>query len=353
MTSQPSDVLTGLSLDHVTFYVDDVAAAARRMKLGYGFDVYATAGPSDHPSAVAVGANQIRLVLAGERAGGDAVAAYLAQHGDGIGDIAMRTADAAAAFAEAVSRGAKPVKQPSENDGVVTATIAAFGDVTHTFVQRQPGVSEHHLAGLVPVSGMSTWDRDLSVMDHFAVCVPDGQLTQTEEFYQDVLGFRTVFTEYVAIGTQAMDSLVVQNADRTVTFTVIAPDTRRDPGQIDEFLKNHGGPGVQHLALSTADIVRTVHDLAAAGVRFLSAPNAYYDLLADRIEVTRHPVDALRELGVLVDQDHGGQLFQIFGRSAHPRGTFFFEIIERLGARTFGSNNIKALYEALEVEMTQ
>jgi 4-hydroxymandelate synthase len=152
------------------------------------------------------------------------------------------------------------------------------------------------------------------------------------------------------VGDQAMNSKVVQSRSREVTLTLIEPDTSRTPGQIDRFLKNHGGPGVQHVAFRSLNIVRSVRTMRSNGAEFLKTPSAYYRLLADRLELSRYTAADLGELGILADEDHAGQLFQIFTRSTHPRGTVFVEVIERLGATTFGSGNIRALYEAVEAE---
>lgn len=171
--------------------------------------------------------------------------------------------------------------------------------------------------------------------------------------YQETLGFKEIFEERIVVGSQAMLSKVVQSCKGDITFTIIQPDPEADPGQIDEFLKNHGGAGVQHIAFSSHDAVGSVRALNRAGVDFLKTPGTYYQLLAQRVELMRHGLESLREWNLLVDEDHGGQLFQIFTRSTHPRRTLFFEVIERLGAETFGSSNIKALYEAVELERLQ
>jgi 4-hydroxymandelate synthase len=149
-----------------------------------------------------------------------------------------------------------------------------------------------------------------------------------------------------------MESTVVQSRSGAVTLTLIEPDESAAPGQIDEFLKSHQGPGVQHVAFSTRDAVRAVRILGRRGVAFLTTPPAYYDLLRERVHLPDSKVESLRATSVLVDEDHDGQLFQIFTASTHPRHTLFFEVIERQGARTFGSANIKALYEAVERERT-
>ncbi len=167
-------------------------------------------------------------------------------------------------------------------------------------------------------------------------------------FCEAALGMHRIFGEYIEVGEQAMDSSVVQSASGEVTFTLIEPDTSRRSGQIDTFLADHDGAGVQHLAFRTGDIAAAVRSARDRGVAFLTTPGTYYDALAERLGATAIPVETLRELDVLVDQDHGGQLFQIFARSTHPRRTYFVELIERQGAGTFGTANIKALYEAVE-----
>lgn len=240
---------------------------------------------------------------------------------------------------------------PQTRDGITTATIVGFGDVVHTFVQRAFDVDDARLPGLTPESGTAGGETTgLLAVDHFAVCLEAGQLEPTVQFYCDVLDFQMIFTEHIVVGAQAMNSKVVQSRSGGVTLTLIEPDLTREPGQIDQFVKNHAGAGVQHIAFTAEDIVRAVDLLRSRGVEFLSTPAAYYRLLAARLELDRHSLDDLRRLDLLADSDHDGQLFQIFARSTHPRRTFFFEVIERLGATTFGSGNIRTLYEAVEQE---
>ncbi|GGV12623.1 VOC family protein [Streptomyces spectabilis] len=211
-------------------------------------------------------------------------------------------------------------------------------------------------AGFVPVPGAgdgSTEGVGLVEVDRVAVCLEAGDLDATALFYRRALGFQEVFQERIVVGDQAMESKVVRSAvTGAVTLTLVEPDPRAKAGQIDEFLKSHHGPGVQHLAFSGDDAVRAVRTLAARGVTFLKTPGTYYDLLGERIGLRTHALDELRATNLLVDEDHGGRLFQIFTASAHPRDTLFHEVIERQGARTFGSANIKALYEAVELERT-
>ncbi|GIH67785.1 4-hydroxyphenylpyruvate dioxygenase [Sphaerimonospora thailandensis] len=353
-------IFQDLLVDHVEFYVADLAAQTDWFTGGLGFGVYADTEPDASGKAPAtrsagVGRGEIRLVLTEPLTADHPAAAYVARHGDGVADIALRVADAAAAYREAVRRGARPVSPPARHGDVVTATIMGFGDVAHTFVQRLGGADARTLPGLRPLVGPlvgagTAFDSGLAEVDHFAVCVEAGQIEAVTRFYQKILDFDMIFSERIAVGSQAMTTQVVQSRSGAVTFTLVEPDVSLDAGHIDEFLKEHGGAGVQHMALTTHDIVTAVDRLGHAGVEFLSTPDAYYDLLSERARSARHPVGELRRIGVLVDEDHDGHLYQIFTRSVHPRGTFFLEVIERLGARSFGSGNIAALYQAVELQ---
>ncbi|MFE9437363.1 4-hydroxyphenylpyruvate dioxygenase [Streptomyces sp. NPDC006640] len=350
MANSNVSIFDELSIDHVEFYVHDMAVAAAQFTDSYGFEIYGASETADSDEtirSVALGKHQIRLVLTTARGADHPAAAYVEQHGDGVANIALTTSDAAGAFTEAVRRGAAAVAEPAERDGLVTASIRGFGDVIHTFVQRPALADARTLPGFsaVPEKG-ARFDSGLGGIDHFAVCLEAGQLASIVEFYEKVLDFRMIFEERIVVGSQAMDSKVVQSRSGSVTLTLIEPDTSLDPGQIDKFLKNHGGAGVQHIAFTADNIVESVGLLKSVGVSFLSTPDAYYRLLS--VDLAKHSVSRLRELDVLVDEDHDGQLFQIFTASVHPLGTFFMEVIERLGARTFGSGNIKALYEAVE-----
>jgi 4-hydroxymandelate synthase len=345
-------VFDELYVDHVGLAVGDVAAATEQWLDRYGLSVYARSTDPVSVRTVAVGARNIRLVLTEANGSDHPAAAYVERHGDGVSDIAMSTPDAAATFTAAVRAGARPVSGPVEVDGVVTAAISGFGDVVHTFVQRTGGADSRVLPGLRPITGPDAApaepDDGLHTIDHFAVCVEAGQLGTTVEFYETVLGFETVFTERIVLGRQAMDSTVVQSRSGSVTFTVIEPDVSTEPGQIDQFVKDHGGAGVQHIAFTTDDIVRDVDRLERNGITFLATPGTYYDQLPGRLDFVPYTLERLRALNILVDQDQDGQLLQIFTKTTHPRGTLFYEVIERQGARTFGGGNIKALYSAVE-----
>jgi 4-hydroxymandelate synthase len=350
MTTQRPQPFDDLQVDHIEFYVTDLSATTSWLVDGYGFSVFAAADEAVDVRSAGLRQGEIELVLTQPTVDDHPATAYVGRHGDGVADIALRVADATAAFETAVARGARPVSAPARHGDTLTATIMGFGDVAHTFVQRTPAA---RLPWLNEAPGVQGTGAGLLAVDHFAVCVEADQLDSTVEFYESVLDFDMIFTERIIVGTQAMNSKVVQSRSGAVTLTIIEPDTSRDPGQIDGFLKNHGGAGVQHVAFVTEDIIDAVGSISATGVEFLRTPPTYYQLLAERVELTRHTTEDLRQLNVLVDEDADGQLFQIFAKSTHPKNTFFLEVIERFGARTFGSGNIKSLYEAVELQRAQ
>ncbi|MFK0248227.1 4-hydroxyphenylpyruvate dioxygenase [Amycolatopsis azurea] len=332
-------------IEYVEMYVANLEVAASGWMDKYGFSVSATDRSADHRS-VTLRHAEITLVLTEPLSDRHPGATYLQTHGEGVADIALRTPDVAAAFEAAVKGGAEAVREPEKRaDSVVTATVSGFGDVVHTLIQRD--VSEES-----PEAFRGRGGVDLNLIDHFAVCLNAGDLGPTVAFYERALGFKQIFEEHIVVGSQAMNSTVVQSLSGAVTLTLIEPDKTADPGQIDDFIKEHHGAGIQHIAFTSPDAVRAVKELSARGVEFLKTPDTYYDLLGERIELETHSLDDLRETKLLADEDHGGQLFQIFTASTHPRKTIFFEIIERQGAGTFGSSNIKALYEAVELERT-
>ncbi|WP_369217421.1 4-hydroxyphenylpyruvate dioxygenase [Streptomyces flavofungini] len=342
--------LSDLSLDHVEMYVEDVEAAAASWVDGYGFTVVGTGSFADH-RGIALRHGRITLVLTQATSDEHPASAYVLDHGDGVADIALRSTDADAAFRAALDRGAVAHRRARAGQG---AAVRGFGDVVHTLVQRAPGEGPGLPAGYVPApASLAPDDVGLLDLDHVAVCLPAGDLGPTVGHYLRALGFRDIFEERIVVGAQAMESRVVQSASGTVTLTLIEPDPEAATGQIDEFLKSHHGAGVQHLAFSSRDAVRSVRSLTERGVGFLRTPSSYYDLLGERIDLGAERLAALRETHVLADEDHDGRLFQIFTASAHPRQTLFFEVIERQGAATFGSANIKALYEAVELERTK
>ena len=352
MSSTPDRSAAGVGLDHVELYVGDAEKYAASLVDQYAFRIVART-PEDHAAdrvSVAVRHGEILLVLTQALRDSHPAAEYVRRHGDGVARIALRTGDVATYFAEAIARGAHAIAGPSTMDGTTVATLRGFGDTNHTLVERSQE-DDWCPPGLHPTDpGSADGELGLLRVDHFAVCVATGQLDSCVKYYQAAFGFQEIFEEHIVVGAQAMNSKVVQSPAKDVTLTILEPDTRHRTGQIDDFISHHGGAGVQHVAFSSSNVLRSVGALRDRGVEFLTTPGSYYDLLPGRVEIVEYEVAALRDLNILVDTDHAGQLFQIFTRSQHPRRTLFFEVIERRGAETFGSGNIKALYEAVEQE---
>jgi 4-hydroxymandelate synthase len=348
---------TDVSIDYIEMYVEHLERAVFDWVDRYAFTVAGTGGSADHRS-VALRHGGIALVLTEATSDRHPASAYVLAHGDGVADIALRTPDLAATFRAATDAGAEVLHRPGRHSGPgprATAAVRGVPDLSHTLVQRAPDEPPGLPVGFVPAlrsAGHRANDVGLDGVDHIALCVDAGDLTRMAEFYAAAFGFRRTFDERIEVGGSAMESTVVRSRNGAVTFTILEPDTSRAPGQGDEFLKNHQGAGVEHIAFSTPDAVRAVRALSRRGTEFLTAPAAYYDTLGERMRIDPARVDSLRAVNVVADEDHAGQLFQIFTTSDHPRHTLFFEVIERRGAEVFGRSNIKALYEAVESERT-
>lgn len=345
-------------IDHIELYVGDARQAAFYYCTAFGFQVHGQGGPETGlkgQRSLLIGQGDIRMVLTSALVPDHPAAEFVSKHGDGVAIVAMEVDDAVAAFERLVERGAAPVSSPAHyehgDSAVTTAEVGGFGDIVHRLVQRD-GPRAEFLPGVFTMSEVDTSSRLLNIIDHFAVCLPSQTLEPTVRYYEDVFGFAQIFEEYIQVGEQGMFSKVVQSPSKLVTFTFLEPDTTRQAGQIDDFLTWHGGAGVQHVAFTADDIVDTVRTLGERGVRFASTPASYYEALRERVSDLVVPVADIQEVGVLVDRDHWGQLLQIFTQSMHVRHTLFLEVIERRGALTFGSGNIKALYEAKNRELS-
>ncbi|GLW56108.1 VOC family protein [Kitasatospora phosalacinea] len=327
--------MTVPGIAYTELYVEDAHKYAAQLRDDWGFTLSEPAAAAPGTAQVVAHQGSIRVLVTSVVEAEHQVAAWVRRHGDGVAVVALRHTDrvaAAAAAERALNAGGGCL------DGA--GTVSGFGDLAVRFAGPEDLLPEGELPG----------EGALLSLDHVAVVVPGGQLAASVDWAVRGLGFREVFREYVEVGDQAMDSRVVQSPCGTVTFTLLEPDTSRAAGQIDGFLEAHGGAGVQHLAYATGSITAAVRELAGRGVAFLSTPGAYYEALESRLGPTAIPVAELRDTHVLVDRDHGGELFQIFARSTHPRRTFFLELVERRGAGSFGTANIKALYEAVERE---
>jgi len=349
------------NFDYIEFYVGNAKQSAYYFSHAWGFTPIAYAGletgARDRSSYVLEQGN-VRLVVTSPLEPEGEMAEHVKLHGDGVKDIALRVNDAERAYREATSRGAHSVLEPTvhkDDYGVVKlASIAIYGDTIHTFVERQDykGV---FLPGYRPATGVPRRSRPagLAAIDHVVGNVELGKMNEWVAFYERVMGFtqlihfddRAISTEY-----SALMSKVMQNGSGRIKFPINEPAQGRRKSQIEEYLDFYRGPGVQHIALNTSDIITTVRGLQERGVDFLSTPNTYYNDVLDRVGSIAENMKDLAELGILVDHDDEGYLLQIFSKPIVNRPTIFFEVIERKGARGFGEGNFKALFEALERE---
>lgn len=321
--------MTSSWIAYYEFYVQDVEASAAQWTREFGLTEAFRDEAVEPTRSIGISQGSVRLLLTQDERPGSAPAEFLAQHGEGLATIALASG-ARVGSPDGMANGDRPRFARAGN------LISGAGGVSYRFVS--PDVVD-----LFPEhSGR------YRAVDHLALCVPTGDLDSAVAWHVQELGLAKVFEERISIGAQAMNSAVVQAAHGDLTLTVIEPAERTQPGQISRFLESHRGAGVQHLALSTDDIAAAVEASKAGGVEFLDTPDAYYDSLAQRLGRLPIDLDRMRETRILADRDPDGELFQIFARSRHQRGTFFVELIERLGARTFGTANIRALYEAVE-----
>ena len=359
-----ADPFPVLGIDHIRFAVGNARQAAHFYATAFGMTPVAYRGPEqgyrDHAEYLLT-AGQVRFVLTGAVHAGAPAAAHHARHGDGITDIALAVPDVDAAYAHAVRQGATGYAAPrtvGDAAGEVRlAAIGTYGDTRHTLVDRSR-YRGGFLPGFVPLTKPLTaaarrpW---FQAVDHVVGNVELGRMDHWVEFYRRVMGFTNLaefIGEDIATEYSALMSKVVADGTRRVKFPLNEPAAGRRRSQIDEFLAFYGGPGAQHVALATPDILSCVDAMRAAGVEFLEPPDAYYDdpELRARIGPVRVPVGELKARGVLVDRDEDGYLLQIFTRPVQDRPTFFFELIERHGSGGFGKGNFKALFEAIERE---
>jgi len=344
--------------DHVELWVGNAKQASHYYRSTFGYDLVAYSGPEtgqrDRASYV-LRQGRVRLVLTTPLRPTGVIADHVRRHGDGVRDIALRVEDARTAFETAVERGAEPERDPEERSDdhgtVVTAAIRTYGDTVHSLVERS-AYDGPFLPGFVEAESSYRPDPvGLRTVDHCVGNVELGAMDRWVDFYQTVMGFKKLVSfddEDISTEYSSLMSKVVSSGDERIKFPINEPAEGRRKSQIDEFLEFYGGPGVQHVALATDDILRTVTMLRDRGVDFLSIPTTYYDELQERVGAIDEPVDQLAELGILVDRDPDGYLLQIFTAPQQDRPTLFYEIIQRKGARSFGKGNFRALFEAIE-----
>ena len=354
------DFLPLKGTDHIEFYVGNARQAAYYYRTAFGMSLVAYAGPEtglrDRASYV-VQQGKIRFVLTTSLLPDSSIAEHVAKHGDGVRVIALEVDDARQAWIETTQRGARSVAAPAESADesgrIVSSSIAAYGDTIHTFVERG-----HYKGAFLPGYRAEAADTvrrptGLKHVDHMVGNVGWHAMDEWVNFYANVMGFqlyqhfddKDISTEY-----SALMSKVMSNGNGYVKFPINEPAEGRRKSQIEEYLDFYQGPGVQHIALATDDILETVARMQAQGVEFLTVPHTYYTELAGRVGRIDEPIDELERLGILVDRDDEGYMLQIFTRPVEDRPTLFYEIIQRKGSRSFGKGNFKALFEAIERE---
>ncbi|HTX86417.1 MAG TPA: 4-hydroxyphenylpyruvate dioxygenase [Streptosporangiaceae bacterium] len=357
----PTDEFPVQGMDAAVFAVGNARQAAHFYSTAFGMRCVAYRGPEngcrDEASYVLESGNA-RFVFRGPVRAGTSLGAYVAAHGDGVIDLAIAVPSAVAAWEYAIARGAQSVQEPEtiedEHGKVVLAAIATYGDTRHTLVERSDYAGPY-LPGYVAASPLTAEPTGpfFTEIDHCVGNVELGRMNEWVDFYHRAMGF-TNMKEFVGddIATEysALMSKVVADGSRKVKFPINEPAVGKKKSQIDEYLEFYGGPGVQHIALATDDIVGAVRGMRAEGIQFLNTPDSYYETLGEWVGDTRVPLDELQQLKILADRDEDGYLLQIFTKPVQDRPTVFFELIERHGSQGFGKGNFKALFEAIERE---
>ncbi len=361
------DFLPLLGTDYVEFYVGNAKQSAHFYKTAFGFQSCAygglETGLKDHTSYV-LKQDKIRLVLTSALNSNSPIGEHVKKHGDGVKVIALLVEDARSAFEETVKRGAKPFMEPKveqdEQGEVVKSGIYTYGETIHMFIERK-----NYKGTFLP--GFKEWKSDynpaavgLKFIDHMVGNVGWNQMNATVKWYEEVMGFvnflsfddKQITTEY-----SALMSKVMSNGNGRIKFPINEPAKGKKKSQIEEYIDFYEGAGVQHLALASDDIIKTVRELKIRGVEFLPPPpQAYYDEIPKRLgvhsEIMKEDIKELQKLSILVDADEDGYLLQIFTKPVEDRPTLFYEIIQRMGAKGFGAGNFKALFESIEREQS-
>ncbi len=346
--------------DYVELYVGNAKQASHYYRAAFGYQLVAYSGPETgvrERASYLMQQGKIRLVLTTALSSASPIAEHVHRHGDGVKDYALWVDDAREAYATAIARGAIAVREPQrfeDADGhVVIAAIGTYGDTIHSLVERTSyrGV---FLPGFVPVAPhYQPSVVGLRYVDHCVGNVELGQMNRWVGYYGHVMGFRNLITfddSDISTEYSSLMSKVMSNGNDKIKFPINEPASGKKKSQIEEYLDFYGGPGAQHLALATDDILATVTALRDRGVEFLSIPTSYYDELQARVGVIDEPIAELAKLGILVDRDPDGYLLQIFTKPVEDRPTLFFEIIQRKGAKSFGKGNFRALFESIERE---
>ncbi|MBQ4819947.1 4-hydroxyphenylpyruvate dioxygenase [Aquimarina sp. MMG016] len=360
---QAEDFLPLLGTDYVELYVGNAKQAAYYYQTAWGFQPIAYAGletgRKDSVSYV-LQQDKIRLVLTSPLQPDGDINKHINAHGDGVKVVALWVDDATKSYEETIKRGAESYMEPTveeDKDGkVVFSGIHTYGETVHIFVERK-----NYNGAFLP--GYMAWDKPyetkptgLKYIDHMVGNVGWNEMNKWCEFYAKVMGFaqlvsfddKDISTEYTALMSKVMS-----NGNGRIKFPINEPAEGRKKSQIEEYIDFYNGAGVQHMALSTDNIIETVSSLQNRGVEFLTVPASYYETVLDRVGEIDEDLEPLKELGILIDRDDEGYLLQIFTKPVLDRPTMFFEIIQRKGAQSFGKGNFKALFEAIEREQEQ
>ena len=354
------DFLPLLGTDHIEFWVGNAKQAAFFYQKAFGFTLVAYSGPETgvrDRSSYVLQQGKIRLVLTTSFDPTSEISQHVLHHSDGVKVLALAVDDAEKSFYETMSRGAKAHTAPTtisdEFGEIKFASIHTYGETIHTFVERK-NYNGPFMPGYKPASpSFKTESVGLEHIDHCVGNVELGKMNDWVKFYEDVMGFKMIITfddSDISTEYSALMSKVVSNGNGFVKFPINEPAAGKKKSQIDEYLEFYRGAGVQHIAIMTNDVVKTVTELQRRGVDFLRVPSTYYDDLLTRVGKIDEDLESLKKLGILVDRDDEGYLLQIFTKPVEDRPTVFFEIIQRKGAKSFGKGNFKALFEAIERE---
>lgn len=349
-----------MGTDYVEFIVGNAKQAAHFYQTQFGFKPVAyrglETGDRDKASYV-LQQNKIRFVLTSPYKNMSSLNIHLMLHGDGVRDVAFWVNDARAAWEYTTGNGAvsimEPTKLSDDHGSVLISAIQTYGDTIHSFVQRDeyngvflPGFHSYE-------SRIKTEPVGLNFVDHFVGNQPEAQMTRIAEWYENILGFHrfwTVDDKDISTEHSALRSIVVANDNERIKMPINRPAKGLKKSQIEEFVEYYSGPGVQHIAMETKDIVASVSQLQQNGVEFLDTPQSYYDILIDRVGKIEEDIQTLAKYGILVDSDEHGYLLQIFTKPVQDRPTLFYEVIQRKGCDGFGKGNFKALFESIERE---
>lgn len=362
-TAQDADFMPLNGTDYIELYVGNAKQSAHFYKTAFGFQSLAYAGLETgwrDRTSYALRQGKITLVLTTPLTSKSPISDHIKKHGDAVKVIAFWVDDAEKCYREALKRGAKsymePVTEKDENGEVKRAGIHTYGETVHIFVERSK-----YNGPFLP--GFVKWESDynpseigLQYVDHCVGNVELGQMNVWAKFYEDVLGFKNLITfddKDISTEYTALMSKVMSNGNGRVRFPINEPAQGKKKSQIEEYLDFFEGPGCQHIAVATDKIIHTVSELRKRGVEFLYVPGTYYDTVPQRVGKIAEDLETLKNLGIMVDRDDEGYLLQIFTRPVEDRPTLFFEIIQRVGAKSFGKGNFQALFESIEAEQAR